>query len=138
MISQHLNILTIRVNDRLPFAIGRAEAAGSPSLSRRGLPNSISLPNVRALFAGRHSLLIGSGLHVFPPVFRAQYKGPALFFTTLPMGTSAAALQLMFPNQLRGFVSAIFLFILNMGGLSAKQDGGRAPESATEEIDRFL
>ena len=72
---------------------------------------------------------------MFPPVFRAQYKGPALFFTTLPMGTSAAALQLMFPNQLRGFVSAIFLFILNMGGLSAKQDGGRAPESATEEID---
>ena len=44
--------------------------------------------------------------------------GPALFFTTLPMGTSAAALQLIFPNQLRGFVSALFLFVLNLGGLS--------------------
>ncbi len=29
-----------------------------------------------------------------------------------------AALQLIFPNQLRGFVSAIYLFILNLGGLS--------------------
>src|SRR5262249_32806495 len=44
--------------------------------------------------------------------------GPALFCTTLPMGTSAAALQLIFPNQLRGFVSALYLFVLNMGGLS--------------------
>lgn len=44
--------------------------------------------------------------------------GPALFCSTLPMGTSAAALQLIFPNQLRGIISAIFLFILNMGGLS--------------------
>ncbi len=44
--------------------------------------------------------------------------GPALFFNTLPMGASAAALQLIFPNQLRGLVSAIFLLILNLGGLS--------------------
>lgn len=44
--------------------------------------------------------------------------GPALFCNTLPMGTVVAALQLIFPNQLRGFVSAIYLFILNLGGLS--------------------
>lgn len=44
--------------------------------------------------------------------------GPALFCSTLPMGTSAAALQIIFPNQLRGLISAIYLFILNMAGLS--------------------
>jgi MFS family permease len=44
--------------------------------------------------------------------------GPALFFIAFPMGTSAAALQLIFPNQLRGFVSAVYLFLLNLGGLS--------------------
>lgn len=42
---------------------------------------------------------------------------PALFFLALPIGSSYAALQLIFPNQVRGQVSALFLLILNMGGL---------------------
>ena len=41
-----------------------------------------------------------------------------LFFLALPMGTTAAALQLIFPNQVRGQVSALLLFSLNLGGLS--------------------
>jgi hypothetical protein len=32
------------------------------------------------------------------------------------MGISVAALQRIFPNQVRGQVSAFFLFILNLGG----------------------
>ena len=32
------------------------------------------------------------------------------------MGTSAAALQHIFPNQVRGQVSALYLFLLNLGG----------------------
>src|ERR1700674_3997465 len=43
---------------------------------------------------------------------------PALFFLALPIGSSYAAIQLIFPNQARGQVSALFLLILNMGGLS--------------------
>jgi MFS family permease len=43
---------------------------------------------------------------------------PGIFFLALPMGTSAAALQRIFPNQVRGQVSAFFLFLLNLGGLS--------------------
>jgi MFS family permease len=43
--------------------------------------------------------------------------GPGIFFLSLPMGTSAAALQPIFPNQVRGQVSALFLFFLNLGGL---------------------
>lgn len=43
---------------------------------------------------------------------------PGIFFLSLPMGTSAAALQRIFPNEVRGQVSALFLFLLNLGGLS--------------------
>jgi hypothetical protein len=43
---------------------------------------------------------------------------PALFFLALPMGVSVAAVQRIFPNQVRGQVSAVLLFILNLGGLS--------------------
>jgi len=43
---------------------------------------------------------------------------PGIFFLSLPMGTSAAALQRIFPNQVRGQVSALFLFLLNLGGLT--------------------
>ncbi len=39
-----------------------------------------------------------------------------MFLESFPMGTSVAALQLIFPNQVRGQVSAVFLFILNLGG----------------------
>jgi MFS family permease len=39
-----------------------------------------------------------------------------MFFLSWPMGTAVAALQLIFPNQVRGQVSALFLFFLNLGG----------------------
>jgi MFS family permease len=42
---------------------------------------------------------------------------PALFFLALPVGSSYAALLLIFPNQLRGQVSALLLFTINAGGL---------------------
>jgi MFS family permease len=44
--------------------------------------------------------------------------GPGIFFLSLAMGTSPAALQPIFPNQVRGQVSALFLFFLSLGGLS--------------------
>ena len=34
------------------------------------------------------------------------------------MGTAYAALQLILPNQVRGQISALFIFILNLGGLT--------------------
>jgi len=39
-----------------------------------------------------------------------------MFLLSLPMGVSIASLQLIFPNQVRGQVAAIFLFFLNLGG----------------------
>jgi MFS family permease len=41
-----------------------------------------------------------------------------MFLLSLPMGVAVAALQLIFPNQVRGQVSALFLFCLNLGGLT--------------------
>jgi MFS family permease len=52
------------------------------------------------------------------PVWSLALIGPGLFFLVLPMGTAGAALQVIFPNQVRGQVSALYLFILNLGGLS--------------------
>ena len=43
---------------------------------------------------------------------------PALFFLAMPVGSSYAALQLIFPNQMRGQVSAIMIFTINIGGLT--------------------
>jgi len=67
---------------------------------------------------------IGSGIF-FTFAMTAKHAGwtmllaaPALFFLALPIGSSYAAIQLIFPNQVRGQVSALFLLILNMGGLS--------------------
>jgi MFS family permease len=43
---------------------------------------------------------------------------PALFFLAMPVGSSYAALQLIFPNQARGQVSALLIFTINVGGLT--------------------
>jgi MFS family permease len=42
---------------------------------------------------------------------------PAMFCLGLPIGSAYASVQMIFPNQLRGQVSAFFLFVLNLGGL---------------------
>jgi MFS family permease len=44
--------------------------------------------------------------------------GPGIFCLVLPMGTVGAALTVIFPNQVRAQVSALYLFILNLGGLT--------------------
>jgi len=39
-----------------------------------------------------------------------------MLLLSLPMGVSVASLQLIFPNQVRGQVAALFFFCLNLGG----------------------
>jgi len=41
---------------------------------------------------------------------------PALFFLAMPVGSSYAALQLIFPNQARSQVAALLVFTIGMGG----------------------
>ncbi len=45
------------------------------------------------------------------------FLAPAMFFQGFPIGSSYAALQWIFPNQVRGMVSALLMFILNLIGL---------------------
>ena len=43
---------------------------------------------------------------------------PSLFFLSLPVGSSYASLRIIFPNQLKGQVSAVFLFAITLIGLT--------------------
>jgi MFS family permease len=43
---------------------------------------------------------------------------PAVFFLALPIGCSFASIQMIYPNQVRGTVSAIMLLVLNLFGLT--------------------
>ena len=61
-------------------------------------------------------LLMPISLLLPKPEWTLAMLAPALFFDALAMGTSAAALQHIFPNQVRGQVSALYLFLLNLGG----------------------
>jgi MFS family permease len=61
-------------------------------------------------------LLMPLAMMVPSPGWALVLLAPALCFDALAMGTSAAALQHIFPNQVRGQVSALYLFILNLGG----------------------
>jgi len=58
------------------------------------------------------ALLVGSA------TWTTVLLAPAILVLALPIGSSYAALQLIFPNQLRGQVCALFLFTLSLGGLS--------------------
>jgi MFS family permease len=42
---------------------------------------------------------------------------PALFFLAMPVGSSYAALQFIFPNQVRGQVSALLVLTITVGGV---------------------
>jgi MFS family permease len=52
------------------------------------------------------------------PWLSIAFMGPAFFALSWPMGPAPAALQVIFPNQVRGLVSALYIFILNIGGQS--------------------
>jgi MFS family permease len=52
------------------------------------------------------------------PAVTLALLAPAVFSLGLPIGSSFSAVQLIFPNQVRAQISALLLFILNLGGLT--------------------
>jgi MFS family permease len=74
----------------------------------------------------RVALVSGAGILVFlvPSLLMPKVEwtlalfAPGVFFMAFAMGTAVAALQVVFPNQVRGQVGALFLFVLNVVGLS--------------------
>ena len=61
-------------------------------------------------------LLLPLAFVLHDPAWTLALMALGTFFLAWPMGTSVAALQRIFPNQVRGQVSALFLFFLNLGG----------------------
>jgi MFS family permease len=65
---------------------------------------------------------VGTGLCFVPaflfddPFWTVVLLAPALFFEGMPVGSAFAAVQMIFPNQVRSTASAMFLFLLNLGG----------------------
>ena len=49
--------------------------------------------------------------------FAAALLAPTVFLVSMPFGVSAAAIQEMMPNEMRGHASAIYLFVINLIGL---------------------
>jgi MFS family permease len=83
---------------------------------RRGTceaPLRMALPS--ALGCG---FFIGLAMIMKDPYWTLALCGPGLFFMAAPMGVVPGALQMIFPNQLRGQVTALFLFVLNLGALT--------------------
>ena len=81
---------------------------------KRGIPEGPL--KVAVISAIGTLLLMPIALLVPDPRLTLILLAPALCFDALAMGTAAAALQHIFPNQVRGQVSALYLFILNLGG----------------------
>lgn len=42
---------------------------------------------------------------------------PLIFFSSFPFGVATAALQIVTPNRMRGQISALFLFVVNLTGI---------------------
>jgi MFS family permease len=63
-------------------------------------------------------VFLGSAMLFHRPQISLALMAPGLFFQAMPIGSGYAAIQLIFPNQVRGQVSAFFMFILNLGGIS--------------------
>ena len=63
-------------------------------------------------------LILAPAMMMPSPALSLALIGVGYFFLVLPLGVGAAALQAIVPNQVRAQVGALFLFILNMGGLT--------------------
>ncbi len=63
-------------------------------------------------------LLFPIALTAADPYVTLALLAPGLFCLGLPMGVAYAALQWILPNQVRGQVSALFLLVFNLGGLT--------------------
>ena len=65
------------------------------------------------------------------PYWAAALLVPSAFLAAAPFGVSAAAIQQMMPNSMRGQASAIYLFVINLIGLGI---GPSAVAAATDFV----
>lgn len=74
---------------------------------------------IRVALYGNIGLLLPAGLFPFMPSEGSALfvLAIAIFFIAFPYGNAVAALQIVTPNRMRGLVSAIYLFVINIIGL---------------------
>jgi MFS family permease len=70
------------------------------------------------LSAAGTGIFLVSALMMRTPSSTLIFIAPAMCFLGLAIGSAYASVQMIFPNQLRGQMSAFFLFVVNLGGLS--------------------
>jgi MFS family permease len=73
---------------------------------------------VTALCAIGAALPFVVAMFVSSPIAALILMIPAIFFMAMPIGSAYASVQYIFPNQLRGQVTAFVMFVLNLGGIS--------------------
>ncbi len=64
------------------------------------------------------AVFIAAALVLPDPRWTLALLAPGMFFMAVPVGSAFTSLQVILPNQLRGQVSALLNFILNLGGLT--------------------
>ncbi|WP_138379475.1 spinster family MFS transporter [Luteithermobacter gelatinilyticus] len=76
--------------------------------------------SIRAGMCGGIGLLIPISLYPVADNMMVSFVllAAALFFSSFPLATSAAAMQILVPNRMRAQVSALFLFFSNIFGLT--------------------
>lgn len=89
------------------------------TLADRWVKRGIREANLRVgCISALGTLFFVPAMTVNNPYVTLALVAPGIFFLAIPTGTTYAALQLILPNQVRGQISALFLFILNLGGLT--------------------
>lgn len=83
---------------------------------RRGMPEAPL--RVGVFSAAGSAIFFPLALTIGNATWTTLLLAAAIFLLALPIGCSYAALQLIFPNQLRGQMSALFLFIISFGGVT--------------------
>ncbi len=84
--------------------------------TKRGRADAAMLAGV----VGGLGAIVPAALFPFMPSLTSTLVvlGIALYFASFPMATSAAALQLMAPNQMRAQVTALFFLFMNLLGIT--------------------
>jgi len=100
------------------ISFGCAGMYAGGTFCNRWLRQGVEIAPLKVAFIGA----LGAG--VFMPLafvmpsatWTVALCAPAMFFTGFPIGSLFGSAQLLFPNQIRGVVGALVLFILNLGG----------------------
>jgi MFS family permease len=102
------------------IAFGCTGMYAGGSLCNRWSRQGIEIAPLRVAVLGAIGVGIFMPLAFLIPSAKATIAlcAPALFFSALPIGSLFSSAQLLFPNQVRGVVGALVLFILNLGGQS--------------------